>query len=233
MRCLLVLWGVTLLSSAPVRALDATAAEAVLQAVYETRLVAKNGKTHVQRWTFRRHPNWVEYDWHDLGVSEHWRIDARRNVSYTEIFHRERTIVRYTSGDLATLGIDAQWQKLHHVIVPPRDSAMSATALVSRSGHSGQRYRGQHGASPSSVVWLEDLQIPAEVRGVTPGGGRVYVQLVEVKHLSDRVAASAERSYRTIDFADFGDMEYDPFVRQHSRHSHQPSSVRPRKLRTQ
>jgi hypothetical protein len=224
MRALVLLCGAMLCSSVPARAVEASAVDEV-EAVFETRIIAKDGASKTQRWTFRRHANWVEYEWHDIGVTEHWRIDARSNVSYSEAFHRERTIVRYTSGDLATLGLDPQWEKLNHVIVPPRDNTTFTPVFVSQAARAGQRYQVQDDATRSSVVWLGDLRLPAEVRSTTRQGRRVHVRLLEVKQRLGVVSAAPDRSYRTIDFADFGDMEYDPFVRRHAGHAHQRGVV--------
>ncbi len=232
MRALVVLCGAVVCSSLTAQAVDTAASGETVQAAYETRFIAKNGATDTRRWTFRRHPNWVEYHWQDLGVTEHWRIDARGNVSYTEVFHRERTIVRYTSGDLATLGIDPQWHQLDHVVIPPRNDTTFTPVFVSQAGEFGQRYTTQDQTSRSSVVWLEEFQLPAEVRSTTRLGRRIHLRLLEIERVTPSSSPARERSYRTIDFADFGDMEYDPFVRAHSRHSHALGATKRHGLRT-
>lgn len=215
MRATITIGVAVALATLPVRALDAPGPDAVLvHASYETRITSKQGKVRTQRWSFTRRASAVEYRWHDRAISEHWRRDARRNVSHERVYHREATRVRYTAGDLAALGLDAQWDKLEHVIVPPSESGLTKGAATTLLGHPARRYK-----SPRlQVTWLEDLALPADVRSTSASGERTHVRLLELGPLPTE--PTEHQHYRQLDFADFGDMEYDPFVRKHSTHAH-------------
>jgi hypothetical protein len=205
------------LATLPVRALDAPGEYAgLVHASYETRTTSKRGTVRTQRWSFTRRVNVVEYHWPGRSISEHWRRDARQNVSHQRLHHRETTRVRYTAGDLAALGIAAHWSKLEHVIVPPNESGMTKGVATTWRGHRARRY-----TSPRlEVTWLEDLALPAEVLSTSASGERSHVRLLALTSPATELAA--QHDYRQLDFADFGDMEYDPFVIKHSAHGHQP-----------
>jgi len=214
MRAAITISVAVALATLPVRALDAPGPDAgLVQASYETRITSKQGKVRTQRWSFTRRANVVEYRWHDRGISEHWRRDARQNVSHERVHHREATRVRYTAGELAALGVAAQWSKLEHVIVPPSESGMTKGAATTRRGHPARRY-----TSPRlEVTWLEDLALPAEVLSTSASGERTHMRLLALTSPATELAE--QQHYRQLDFADFGDMEYDPFVSKHSAHS--------------
>jgi hypothetical protein len=222
MRALITLGTTCVLASVPALALEATGpANSELVARYETRITTPRAGVRIERWSFTRSTNAVEYRWLDRDISEHWRRDSRANVSHERIYHREATRVRYSAGDLAALGIDAQWNKLDHVIVPPHQSGLTAAAAATKLfGHPARRFTSARTPTADGtrlvVTWLEDLALPAEVRSIGKGGDRSVVRLLELASTPPR--ATHLQTYRQLDFSDFGDMTYDPFVRKHFAH---------------
>ena len=183
-----------------------------LVAVYETRIDGAP-RREPTRWSFSRRGREVEYRFFDREISERWSEDARANASYARIFHREHSVVRYTSGDLRAYGVTPDWSRLRHVIAPPSEASFTRGARSQVMGWQADRYKGQLANKRLDVLWLEALAIPAQVRVSATGQPGIQIRLLELK--AEAPGPLDLRDYRQIDIADFGDMEQDPFVRRH------------------
>ena len=166
-----------------------------------------------QRWSFTRRGNTLEYHFFGPDITERWTQDARGNASYVRVFHRERTAVRYMTGDLLAYGVQPDWLRLTHVVAPPADDGFAKGKAHAVLGRAAQRYQRAFGKKQVEVAWLAELGIPGEVRISVPGQKPVQVRLVE---LGTEPGASVDlQAFRQIDVTDFGDMERDPFVVRH------------------
>ena len=179
-------------------------------AVYETRV---GGARELRRWSFTRRGSELEYHFLDKKLSERWRRDARGNPSYSRVFHGERTIVRYMHGDLLAFGVKPDWSKLSHVVSPPAEAGFVRGKPARVLGHDAARHHGELGAKRLEIMWIDALQIPAEVQVTAKGRPRIVVRLVELQ--TEVPALLSLTDYRQIDVTDFGDMERDPFVVRH------------------
>jgi hypothetical protein len=166
----------------------------------------------------------LDLDYHDFerAITERWSRDAKANMSFVRVYQRERTAVRYMTGDLAALDIHPDWTKLRHVIEPPQARSFKFCGTKQVLGRAAQQFRGTRGATRIEILWLSELGIPAEVRLSERGRPRLTVRLIE---LSTERPAALDLRLRQLDATDFGDLEQDPFVRRH--HEDPPPSPTP------
>lgn len=177
---------------------------------------AANAEARRSTWTFVRGADRIAL--FKGGSGEVWTRDAAGRVALERVFDAERTVVDYSPGELATLGVTVDWTALGRLVDPQE---LRSLVLVSRSGHrGGERLRLQHprrvnGQSLLLVEWLPALQLPARIVRLQPDGGVLRIDLAQHAPAPPAALLDAERTfdYARIDAADFGDMEYEPMVR--------------------
>lgn len=149
-------------------------------------------------------------------IDEVWHRDGSGRLSFERVFHDDRRTVEYSAGELASLGIQADWVALASFIDPQILRALRVVA----SGGAGPRERlrlvGTVTGETLRVDWLPALQVPARIVKVGRDGQSTHIELLQ--HAAAPAAGwpvpgvrSAE--YLRLDAADFGDMQYDRVVR--------------------
>lgn len=176
----------------------------------------KGGPATVRRteWTYLRGADRIALM--KGGIDEVWRRDAQGRVSFERVFHAEQRVIDYSTGELATLGVRADWLALSSFVDP---AELTPLKLVSRSGRGGDeriRLAGTAGGQSLTVDWLSALHLPARLLRRAADGSVTLIELAQ--HASTPPAAWTEpllrsASYLRLDAADFGDMEYEPAVR--------------------
>lgn len=150
-------------------------------------------------------------------IDEVWQRDARGQVRFERVFHDERCIAEYSAGELATLGVHADWAELASFV-----DARSLVALrvVSRSGAGASERVQLAGAVDGErwrVEWLPALQLPARLSRSKRAGAVVDIRLARHQALPAPadwpVPGTHSADYLRLDAADFGDMEYEKTVR--------------------
>lgn len=150
-------------------------------------------------------------------IDEVWFRDSRGLLSFERVFHDEQRVADYSAGELATLGVQADWTALSSFI-DPRE--LAALKIVARSGRGpAERIRlvGSGGGQSLSVDWLPALQLPAKVVRQGRDGSVTRIELAQ--HATTAPAAwpvpgARSDGYLRLDAADFGDMAYETVVRQ-------------------
>jgi hypothetical protein len=148
-------------------------------------------------------------------IDEVWHRDAHGRVSFERVFHTDRQAVDYSTGELATLGVQADWAALAG-LVDVRE--LAALKLVSRSGSGARqtlRLQGQLHGDRILVDWLPALQLPARIDRQNKAG---RTRLTLLQHASTAPASWPQPGQRSADYlrfdaADFGDMDHQPVVR--------------------
>ena len=162
-----------------------------------------------ETWYFQRSPQRVTLIRGD--IEEHWMRDDRGTVRFERVFHADQRVVDYTAGELTTLGIDVSWDALA-TFIDARELALLKPAGATREL---QRFSGKSAGRSVDVEWSARAGLPARLTRVAPTG-RVQFDLLE-SHASAPaawpVAGLRSADYLHVDSADFGDMEYDAFVR--------------------
>lgn len=176
---------------------------------------SKTLRSASETWYFQRSPQRVTLIRGD--IEEHWMRDDRGTVRFERVFHVDQRVVDYTAGELSTLGIDVSWDALA-TFIDARELALLKPAAASRGlrgAAAPQRFSGKSASRSVDVEWSAHAGLPARLTRVAPSG-RVQFDLLE-SHAnapaSWPVAGLRSADYLHVDSADFGDMEYDAFVR--------------------
>lgn len=171
-------------------------------------------KKQVREWYMWRQPSQIETRELADDTGEIWRLGRGDQVSYQRVFHKDKRVVEYSTGDLRALNRYPNWRRLASVIDPSLlKNKLKLTGKSEALGQEALRYQGQLGGVEFEVWWLEREQIPALVRQVYPDR-EVVLRLKAVSPLS-KSAWPREQvdGYASIDYSDLGDKQSDPFVR--------------------
>jgi len=156
----------------------------------------------------------IEHRFVSRGSVERWRRDARGELEHEKLYPSEGKSVHYTAGDLRTIHVEPSWEELGSLIGASERGALTpAGQKKGLAGRTARLSRGKVRGQPAQLEWLDDVSLPALL---TTGSGRerTTVRLVSVEPCSaDACAETPSDALRSIEFADLGDKEYDPFVR--------------------
>lgn len=145
------------------------------------------------------------------GIEEVWLRTPNGDLRFERIFLAERRGVFYTAGELAALGVEAQWDSLHRLWDPRQAPPAERRALEEGLW----QWEGQRDGHLTRVQFSERLQLPQSlVRG--SAGSQTEWQLQA--HATQPQAGwpqpwAGGQSLDWVDAADLGDMSYDPFAR--------------------
>ncbi|NTV70847.1 MAG: hypothetical protein HGA71_11955 [Azonexaceae bacterium] len=155
-----------------------------------------------------------------------WQRIKADEYTYRRVFHQDKRVVDYTTGEIRTRHAEPDWSKLASVISPQLLEELKRGASKTLFGQKAVRYTGQLGGQRIELWWLEQAQLPASLQ-MARTGQRMTLVLKELRGQAPATwpRATEERigDYGLIDAADFGDMENDPFVARVMRqdgHSH-------------
>lgn len=167
------------------------AADAPLAARYRVVVIAGSNASgsvvRQQEWVFCRQADTVAI--HKGGTEEIWQRDVRGRISLQRVLHAQRTVVDYSAGELATLGVAVDWSEL-------------------------SRFGSTRGAA--GVDWDDSLNLPARLTQVIDSRTLVRFDLLESRAGAPAdwdLPGHRSAGYARIDAADFGDMAYDPAVK--------------------
>ncbi|MGB3942564.1 MAG: hypothetical protein WBK96_13840, partial [Candidatus Manganitrophaceae bacterium] len=164
-------------------------------------------------WFFTRSEMWIETAGKD--DTEIWERDERREISLKRIFHGDRKLIEYTSGELRAQRRIKAWSVLATILderILARLEKRGETTVLKQPA---VKYVGRLGDERVEVVWLARQAIPAKL--VRKNGETSYtLELQELRETPDASWPTVKReidAYEWLDGADLGDREYDPFVR--------------------
>lgn len=149
------------------------------------------------------------------GQSNIWERQGSGNYSFRRIFHRDLRIIEYTPGEIRTRNAQPNWAKLASVVSPQLLGSLKPSQPTTKFGQKAMRYRGNINGQMIDLCWLEESQLPAQLKIV----GRQHRMELSLKEIVTEAPKSWPQAtderiahYNKIDAADLGDMEYDPFV---------------------
>ena len=167
------------------------AADAPLAARYRVVVIAgvdpSASVVRQQEWVFWRQVDMVAIN--KGSTEEIWQRDAHGRITLQRVLHAQRTVVDYSAGELAALGIEVDWAEL-------------------------SRFGSTRGGS--GVEWDDSLNLPARLTQVINDHMLVRFDLLESRSGAPAdwdLPGGRSAGYARIDAADFGDMAYDPAVR--------------------
>jgi len=201
---------------------DAVRADVELPAVV-AHFELKRADGSSEHLTLVRSPGRIEHQFVERGYSELWLRDTRGELEHVRSFPRDGKSVHYTPGDLRTIALAPDWSALC--------SLLGAGELASLTPQGKQRVldkrparvlRGSLRAQPARLVWLDDVALPAEL-SLGRGKSKVVIKLLSLSACTPALCAPEKTELRSLEFADLGDMEYDPFVRRFlAQDAHEP-----------
>jgi hypothetical protein len=186
-------------------ALPAAASEL---AAVRARYALKRGD-HVEHLELVRAADRVAHTFVERGVRELWQRDARGELEHWRAYPAQGKSVHYTPGDLRTINSWPRWDALTQLI----SASELATLKPNKKGVLEGTLRGQ----PARVEWRDDVALPKRI-----SIGQLSMELLSV----EPVSAVERDTLTSIEFADLGDMEYDPFVRRFLAHDHHQHPLR-------
>lgn len=192
-------------TSAPSAALADWAA---LVAQYRVTLQAGKQAPRTETWTFWRDSRRIALI---KGSEEEVWLREPSGIRLQRLYHQDHKLVDYSAGELRTMQIDARWLPLGTLI----DETL-LQRLRKTGGKGGlQRYIGQLQGEQIELIWDSQQRLPVQLSRRSAKGSTRFERLAVHAEAPMRwPVPSADRSdYDRIDAADFGDMEYDPFVR--------------------
>jgi len=215
----------TLLGSLLPWPLASADAERTLAPVYARFLLRRPGHAS-EPLVLVRTSDRVEYRYGARQTFEVWRRDARGGLEHVKAFAREGKLVRYTDGDLRSISLVPSWPSLASLIDRDTLSAGAKRRPAGRfQGERAEWLTGRLGASAVRVAWLPEIGLPARLE-LSGSATSVRLELLELAPCSAELcAASDEQALTSIDFADLGDREHDPFVRRFLAQEHAHSSA--------
>ncbi len=169
-------------------------------------------ETLQSQWRFWREENLVIRDNLDTHISDVWRRDGT-TLSQKKLFHDDQRGVEFQPDDLRILNVEPQWQALTLLF----DAALLEKLQMVDSGWRDdvpfQRYAGRVDKADWTIELRTDLMLPLLIE-YRSAGQHETIRLVSAYPLQESPwIASTGEDYNLIDFADLGDMGYDPFVK--------------------
>lgn len=188
-----------------------------LAARYEVRIehpVRSGRPARRTTWYFFREPQRVALV--ADRIEQAWYRDREGRVRFERTLHDEQRVVEYSTGELAALGVAADWQSVATLLDGAELARLKPLGPPARHARATQVWAGALDGTRLRVEWRFDLGIPSVVERREPDG--TVVRLTMMKGLSAAPAewpqpGAAAINYLRIDAADFGDMQGDPAVR--------------------
>jgi len=148
----------------------------------------------------------------DRHIAELWqRSDDGGNDFYRYFLEEERTVY-YPVSDLLTLNIHRNWQSVNSLFDEQALALLQTQGEVTAFCLTARRYHGRVQDKEIELLWLADLRLPAYLK-ITGQDGSQEMRLQGFAPI-DTVRQQLRRwqSFPSIDYADVGDSESDPFI---------------------
>ena len=171
------------------------------------------GRTaRVQQWQLQRTATeigWVK----GAGHEDIWRRDAS-GIRLERVLRRDRHVIDYSAGELRTLGVQADWRALGSLF-DEADLARLQRLPELRPG-AWPHYRGALDAEQVDLLWDPVARLPVQLLRRSNTGQVLYQRLAlrTAPAVDWPRAGDGTEDFQRLDAADFGDMDYNPVVRQ-------------------
>lgn len=145
-----------------------------------------------------------------------WTRSAEGHIGFERVFHADRSVVTYTTGELKTLNVYPQWDSLATLFDARKLPQLQRVGRDAKAGVT--RYKGRIGHEQIEVDWLDEAGVAQRV--LRQELGRSVRFTLQARHdvppASWPVPARGAEAYQRYDAADFGDMENNPVIRKAS-----------------
>jgi hypothetical protein len=178
------------------------------------RYLIRRGEQAPEELVVVRTGSLIERHFVQRGTRELWRRDAAGELEHLKLFASAQRGVHYTRGDLRTIGGEPRWDELTEFVSPEaREALAPAGETRAPTGHRARAFRGAIHGRAARLEYVDELALTARLT-VGQGKQALRIELVSLSACTPaQCSARVEPSIRVLEFADLGDMEYDPFVR--------------------
>lgn len=169
----------------------------------------------------------IEHRYATRGITEVWTRDGRGDLSHWKVFHQPKRSVHYTAGDLRTIHLEPTWEQLGTLINPLERSRLRPVG-TRRTRHGVVTVlQGAVDGLRTRILWDEERGWAGEMV-IGSGPNRTRFRMLSAETCSASLCEPLDASaIREVEFADLGDSEGDPFVRNFlatfAAHSHSHS----------
>jgi hypothetical protein len=170
-------------------------------------------------WRVWRTPGKLAYEYPEKGIVEIWQLTPQNKVEFMRLFTHEQRGIYYQNEDLKAVNMLKQWQDLNQ-LVPVSSRVRFTKTNIAQTGTSKPglsqdacfTYQDYYSAeSKQHLVWINELDLPKTI--LFPGQ-QVNIQFKRFHSAVESHAFFAQLAhYDLLDFADIGDSESDPFIR--------------------
>ncbi|GAA4895826.1 hypothetical protein GCM10023333_31280 [Ferrimonas pelagia] len=148
-------------------------------------------------------------------ISELWFQQRNGRIRPTRYFDQHQRGIEYQAAEVNQNNAQQLWQEKRQLITGAQRDAMTLLSDSGQGCNRRQRFHWQTGNSQAELEWAPHSQLLVSYR---LQHGSEFWQYQLKSHQHDRVAVDNELSqlqqYPTVDYADVGDMENDPFLAQ-------------------
>lgn len=180
-----------------------------LQVEHKQHNAHKEDQSFKNEWLFYRTAQRIEVDIPAQQIGEVWLRDGK-TVFYQKLFHADQKIVEYQMEDLSALDVSVSWRTNEWILDPAILQKLKVTGKDWIDGHPALKFSGSVDKIDYEVVWLVDLNLPHSLEKRDATGNQVRTELLSLEQTSE--SRNNYQHYETIDYADLGDRERDPFV---------------------
>ncbi len=173
----------------------------------------QNETAFTSDWFFIRSDTRIETAQKDY--TEIWERDERQAITLKRVFHGDRKLIEYTTGELLAQHLLKDWSALATILDERTLTRLEKRGKTRILEQQAVRYVGRLGDERIEVVWLTQQEIPAKLVRIR-GESTYSLELKELRSAPDASWPKTSReqidAYESLDGSDLGDREYDPFV---------------------
>ncbi|MFW8600653.1 hypothetical protein ACOHYD_04140 [Desulfobacterota bacterium M19] len=201
----------------PVSAAEKTGISRPLSALFESRVIVFGHRPkHFSRlWHFIRQTDRVEKQIPDQQRDEVWFRGKDGSLkAYQFISDKHRMVIEYNRGDLKSISNYPSWDLVATILPAKLRSKLKYQGSAKIFGHPASLYRGNLNGADVELTWLDDVMLPAKYREINQRRD-TQIELKKLYNPKDAPwKARITTNYRFMDFADVGDNESDPALRE-------------------
>ncbi|UPW17457.1 hypothetical protein M0C34_14590 [Agarivorans sp. TSD2052] len=175
---------------------------------------AKQGfERSTSRFTFTRAADHVMTVYPQKNTAEMWQKRNNGRHHFYRFFTADQRTVYYPASDLSSLNINRSWQSIEQLVPVKWLAALNKVDSRQQDGQTIEYYQGKMGDTYIELEWLPEYQLPQRLL-TKQGYKSLEMKLESINQGSHEIEQQLDKwmKYPSIDYADVGDSESDPFL---------------------
>lgn len=157
------------------------------------------------------------YQYPNTGITELWQKEMKNTISLTRAFDQHKRSISYEPADLSLLGKGVNsWQRKQNLLSPQLlEKGEEKTTLNAENNCVLEKYKGKIGTDDIELIWNPQLNlvINASIENKISHQKMQYDLTGLSTYPQQADFFKKILSYDQMDYADIGDNEADPFVK--------------------